>query len=217
MLTRNFLQVMLALFVGLTATAQSPTQRIFFVSSDPAQPIQYNKMREIDGKCKVLVKEWFQPEQKYAVKTHGFQTYLALQQSAFIGDAFGQMDTLRSPMGGSVASVAYDKKTNRLFYFPMYASELRFMDLSHPEPHFTYLDNQSLNLLKHRTDVANQISRMTIGADGFGYALTNDGEHLIRFTTEGQPTIIDLGVISDKPGNGIFVRSSCTSWGGDMV
>jgi hypothetical protein len=217
MLTRNFLQIVLGVFVGLTAAAQSPSQRIFFVSSDPAQPIQYNKMREIDGKCKVLVKDWYQPEQKYAVKTHGFQTYLALQQSAFIGDAFGQMDTLRSPMGGSVASVAYDKKTNRLFYFPMYASELRYMDLSQPEPHFTYLDNQSLNLLKHRTDVANQISRMTIGADGFGYALTNDGEHLIRFSTEGQPTITDLGVITDKPGNGIFVRSSCTSWGGDMV
>ena len=89
MLTRNFLQIVLGVFVGLTAAAQSPSQRIFFVSSDPAQPIQYNKMREIDGKCKVLVKDWYQPEQKYAVKTHGFQTYLALQQSAFIGDAFG--------------------------------------------------------------------------------------------------------------------------------
>jgi len=216
MTTGKFLLTVLSAFTALAVSAQSPSQRIFFVSSDPAQPIQYNQMREIDGKCKVLVKDLFQPGQKYAVKTHGFQTYLALQQSAFV-EANGQMDTLRSPMGGSVASVAYDKKSNRLFYFPMYASELRFMDLSQPEAHFTYLDNQSLNLLKNRTDVANQISRMTIGADGFGYALTNDGEHLIRFTTEGQPTITDLGVITDKPGNGIFVRSSCTSWGGDMV
>lgn len=217
MVTRNLIAVLLCCSLSWAASAQNASKRIFLISSDPSRPINYTNLREIDGNCKVLVKEVFDPQKKYAVRTHGFQTYLALQQSAFINDASGQMDTLKSPMGGSVASVAYDQKTNRLFYFPMYSSELRFMDLNQPEPHFTYLDNQSLNLLRNRTDVANQVSRMTMGADGFGYALTNDGEHLIRFTTEGQPTIIDLGVLTDKPGNGIFVRSSCTSWGGDMV
>lgn len=210
---------LLFLFIclGITSYAQQNSKRIFVISSDPTRPIQYTNLRELDGNCKVLVKEVFEPGRKYAVKTHGFQTYLALQQSAFINDANGQLDTLKSPMGGSVASMAYDQKTNRIFYFPMYSSELRYMELNEAEPHFTYLDNQSLNLLRNRTDVANQISRMTMGADGFGYALTNDGEHLIRFSTEGQPTILDLGELSDKPGNGIFVRSSCTSWGGDMV
>lgn len=217
MVTRNLIAVLLCCSLSWAASAQNASKRIFLISSDPSRPINYTNLREIDGNCKVLVKEVFDPQKKYAVRTHGFQTYLALQQSAFINDASGQMDTLKSPMGGSVASVAFDQKTNRLFYFPMYSSELRFMDLNQPEPHFTYLDNQSLNLLRNRTDVANQVSRMTMGADGFGYALTNDGEHLIRFTTEGQPTIIDLGVLTDKPGNGIFVRSSCTSWGGDMV
>jgi hypothetical protein len=217
MVTRNLIASLLCCALSWAASAQTASKRIFLISSDPTRPINYTNLREIDGNCKVLVKEVFDPQKKYAVRTHGFQTYLALQQSAFINDASGQMDTLKSPMGGSVASMAYDQKTNRLFYFPMYSSELRFMDLNQPEPHFTYLDNQPLNLLRNRTDVANQISRMTMGADGFGYALTNDGEHLIRFTTEGQPTILDLGVLSDKPGNGIFVRSSCTSWGGDMV
>jgi hypothetical protein len=217
MVTRNLIATLLCCTLSWAASAQTASKRIFLISSDPTRPINYTNLREIDGNCKVLVKEVFDPQKKYAVRTHGFQTYLALQQSAFINDASGQMDTLKSPMGGSVASMAYDQKTNRLFYFPMYSSELRFMDLNQPEPHFTYLDNQPLNLLRNRTDVANQISRMTMGADGFGYALTNDGEHLIRFTTEGQPTILDLGVLSDKPGNGIFVRSSCTSWGGDMV
>lgn len=211
----SLLSVLICLVVS--SFAQQNAKRIFVIASDPTRPIQYTNLRELDGTCKVLVKEVFEPGRKYAVKTHGFQTYLALQQSAFINDASGQLDTLKSPMGGSVASMAYDQKTNRIFYFPMYSSELRYMDLNETEPHFTYLDNQSLNLLRNRTDVANQISRMTMGADGFGYALTNDGEHLIRFSTEGQPTILDLGVLSDKPGNGIFVRSSCTSWGGDMV
>ena len=217
MVTRNLLAALLCCTLSWAATAQTASKRIFLISSDPTRPINYTNLREIDGNCKVLVKEVFDPQKKYAVRTHGFQTYLALQQSAFINDVSGQLDTLKSPMGGSVASMAYDQKTNRLFYFPMYASELRFMDLNQPDPHFTYFDNRSLNLLKSRTDVANQVSRMAMGADGFGYALTNDGEHLIRFTTDDQPTILDLGVLSDKPGNGIFVRSSCTSWGGDMV
>jgi len=217
MLTRNLLAALFCSTLSWAATAQTASKRIFLISSDPTRPINYTNLREIDGNCKVLVKEVFDPQKKYAVRTHGFQTYLALQQSAFINDVSGQLDTLKSPMGGSVASMAYDQKSNRLFYFPMYASELRFMDLNQPEPHFTYFDNRSLNLLKSRTDVANQVSRMAMGADGFGYALTNDGEHLIRFTTDDQPTILDLGVLSDKPGNGIFVRSSCTSWGGDMV
>jgi hypothetical protein len=217
MLTRNLLAALFCSTLSWAATAQTASKRIFLISSDSTRPINYTNLREIDGNCKVLVKEVFDPQKKYAVRTHGFQTYLALQQSAFINDVSGQLDTLKSPMGGSVASMAYDQKSNRLFYFPMYASELRFMDLNQPEPHFTYFDNRSLNLLKSRTDVANQVSRMAMGADGFGYALTNDGEHLIRFTTDDQPTILDLGVLSDKPGNGIFVRSSCTSWGGDMV
>ncbi len=64
MTTGKFLLTVLVAIAGLAVAAQSPSQRIFFVSSDPAQPISYNKMREIDGKCKVLVKDWFQPDQK---------------------------------------------------------------------------------------------------------------------------------------------------------
>jgi len=72
-------------------------------------------------------------------------------------------------------------------------------------------------LMHHKDDVANQITRMTIGKDGFGYALSNDGEHLIKFTTQGTPVIQDLGVLIDNPSNQVLVRSSCTSWGGDIV
>jgi hypothetical protein len=116
-----------------------------------------------------------------------------------------------------VASLAFDAKNNRLFYIPLETSELRYMDLKESNPSFTCLSNQSLNLLHGKNDVANQVTRMAIGADGFGYALSNDGEHLIKFTTSGTPVIQDMGVLIDNPKNSIFVRSSCTSWGGDMV
>ena len=126
-------------------------------------------------------------------------------------------DQLKTPTGGSIAASAYDAKTNRLFYIPLQLSELRYMDLKESSPCFTYLEGQSINLLHNKDDVANQITRMTIGSDGTGYALSNDGEHLIKFTTSGTPVIQDLGVLVDNPKNSVMVRSSCTSWGGDIV
>jgi hypothetical protein len=54
--------------------------------------------------------------------------------------------------------------------------------------------------------------------DGFGYALTNDGNHLIRFSTGSKPAITDLGNLIDASENGQqSVHSQCSSWGGDLV
>jgi hypothetical protein len=59
---------------------------------------------------------------------------------------------------------------------------------------------------------------MTIGADGNGYALTNDGNHLIRFTTGSKTIISDLGNLVDaESNNGISVHNKCSSWGGDII
>ncbi|MFM8805784.1 MAG: T9SS type A sorting domain-containing protein, partial [Sphingomonadales bacterium] len=180
------------------AMAQSSSRGLFVMSSDPATPIQYANLREVDATGRSLVKDIFDMQRNYA----------ALGSTA---------DTLATPLGGSVAAMAFDQRSNRIFFFPQYSSELRFIDLDKKGPRFTSLHQQSLQLLRHRNDVANQITRMTIGADGYGYALTNDAEHLIRFSTTGAPTIIDLGVLTDDAANTVFVKSSCTSWGGDMV
>ncbi len=212
---KNFTTLLLSCLT-LTCFAQGGKQT-FLVSSDTTSPISYTRITAIDlhGGTKVI--DIYDPQQKYAVRTNGLRNYLPLQQNAFINSKTGGLDTLRSPTGGAIACMAFDAKTNRLFYIPQYLSELRYMDLNQKDPSFTYLDNQSLNLLHAPNDVANQVTRMTIGADGFGYALTNDGEHLIKFTTDGTPVIQDLGVLVDKPSNKVFVRSSCSSWGGDMV
>jgi hypothetical protein len=180
------------------AAAQSSSRGIFVMSSDPATPLQYANLREVDAAGRSLVKDIFDVQRNYAsLGTDG--------------------DTLKTPLGGAVASMAYDQRSNRIFYFPQYASELRYIDLDKKSPRFTALSQQSLNLLRNRNDIANQVTRMTIGSDGYGYALTNDAEHLIRFSTSGVPTIVDLGVLTDDASNSVFVKSSCTSWGGDMV
>ncbi len=193
---------------GKTKLNKQP-EKTFIISASTNAPLRYDRLATLglsDGKDK---EELYGPEKSCFERNNGYQSYQKRNNK--------EVDSLKMPMGGSIAGMAYDYKSNRLFYIPQQLSELRYMDLKESSPSFTYLGNQPLNLLHNPNDIANQVSRMTIGADGFGYALTNDGEHLIKFSTEGTPTIQDLGVLIDNPKNQVLVRSSCTSWGGDMV
>lgn len=192
------------------------SEKTFIISASPEAAFRYDRFSSLeiqsekDGKKGKDREELYRPGQDCAERNNSYQTYQKRKNKA-------DDDSLKMPVGGSVAGMAYDYKSNRIFYIPQQLSELRYMDLKESSPSFTYLGSQSLNLLHNPNDLANQVSRMAIGADGFGYALTNDGEHLIKFSTEGTPTIQDLGVLVDNPKNKVLVRSSCTSWGGDMV
>jgi hypothetical protein len=119
-----------------------------------------------------------------------------------------------------VAAAAYDKQHNKLFFTPMRIGELRWVDLSArgSDQKFYTEKNTLLNTL-NLMDEANHITRMDIAADGNGYAITNDGNHLIRFTTGKKTVITDLGnlIDADANKNGISIHNRCTSWGGDMV
>ncbi|MEO6814950.1 MAG: T9SS type A sorting domain-containing protein [Ginsengibacter sp.] len=117
------------------------------------------------------------------------------------------------------AAIAYDKKHDKLFFASMHTGSLIWMDLGagNESPVFymvqkTLVDNHDFN------DEAFNITRMTIGSDGNGYALTNDGNHLIRFSTGRKTIITDLGNLIDAESNkGISVHNKCSSWGGDIV
>ena len=189
---------------------QQVSKKTYLISSPGNLPFKYNQFSILDIQSGKSIDEIYSPKTNCDSRGNEYQPYKAHKEDK-------EEDSLQTPSGGSIASMAYDYKSNRLFYVPLQLSELRYLDLKESKPSFTYLRNQSLNLLHNKEDVANQISRMTIGMDGFGYALTNDGEHLIKFNTQGNPTIQDLGVLIDNPKNQVLVRSSCTSWGGDMV
>lgn len=123
------------------------------------------------------------------------------------------------PTATMVAAAAYDRKHDKLFFTPMLLGELRWLDLSSnsERPKFYSLQNSLLNFGNIK-DEANNITRMTIGADGNGYALTNDGNHLIRFTTGKKVIITDLGALIDASSNNhISIHNKCSCWGGDMV
>ena len=131
--------------------------------------------------------------------------------------ALGTNDANSLPTQSMVAAAAYDKRHNKLFFTPMRIGELRWLDLSANDAKFYTLQNQLLNK-GNLNDEANQITRMVIAADGNGYAITNDANHLIRFTTGKRTVITDLGSLTDaKTNNAVSIHNKCTSWGGDMV
>jgi hypothetical protein len=207
---KSFTTAILCL-LSSAAFSQQFSKKTFIITANSSAPVLYNRFTAVDMNSGKATDNLFDPStKKYNSRNNGYNAYQPCERR-------DDDDVSKSPLGGSVASLAFDAKNNRLFYIPLETSELRYMDLKESNPSFTCLSNQSLNLLHGKNDVANQVTRMAIGSDGFGYALSNDGEHLVKFTTSGTPVIQDLGVLIDNPKNQVFVRSSCTSWGGDMV
>jgi hypothetical protein len=121
------------------------------------------------------------------------------------------------PFATTSAALAYDRKNNRLWYTPMGIAQLRYIDLKAKTPKIYYFEDETFGVVKGSGDVASQITRMVIAADGNGYALTNDGNHLLRFTTKKKPEITDLGPLTDDLTNGRYSVHSHGSYGGDMI
>jgi hypothetical protein len=123
-----------------------------------------------------------------------------------------------NPTATTAAAAAFDELHQRFFFIPLRIAELRWADLRSPaSPQFYTLSSPILGQLD-MNNAANHITRMVIGADQYGYAITNDGNHFYRFTTGKKPGLTDMGGLSDAPGNGpVSVHDQNSSWGGDLV
>lgn len=121
------------------------------------------------------------------------------------------------PFATNSAALAYDKKNDRLYYTPMGIAQLRYIDLKSKTPRVYYFEDEAFGVVKSRGDVAGQITRMVIAADGNGYALSNDGNHLIQFSLKKKPVITDLGPLTDDLTNGRYSVHSSASYGGDII
>ena len=127
-------------------------------------------------------------------------------------------DNKNLPFSTFSAACAYDKKHNRLYYTPMGINQLRYIDLNGKDPRIFYFDGEAFGTVTSLQDEANHVTRMTIGSDGNGYALSNDANHLLQFTTNKKPVITDLGNLVDGQKNGtVSVHNKCSSWGGDLI
>lgn len=138
------------------------------------------------------------------------------QLTAPMQDArFGNL--ANAAFGTGVAAAAYDKKHNRLYYTPMFIDQLRYIDLKTMSVYV--VTGKDFSGQKQKSaDQSNIITRMVIAEDGNGYALTNDGMHLVQFSTGKNLTINDLGTVADAAENKtVSVHNSCSSFGGDMI
>ncbi len=121
------------------------------------------------------------------------------------------------PFATKSAACAYDKKHDRLYYTPMGINELRYIDLKTKSASVNYFQDEPFGALKGRHDINNQVTRMVIASDGNGYALTNNGDHLVKFTTRKKAEITDLGSLTDDAANGKYSVHSNRAHGGDMI
>lgn len=124
---------------------------------------------------------------------------------------------LQMPFSTGVAAAAYDKRHNRLYFTPMFADQLRYVDLKTMQVY--HVTGQPFTGAGDmHNDEAKIITRMVIAPDGNGYAVNNDGTSFIRFTTGKKPAVTQLGSLVDDPANnGISVHNRCSSFGGDMI
>jgi hypothetical protein len=125
-----------------------------------------------------------------------------------------------NPTGLGVAACALDLRHNRLYFATMHFSDIRFLDLSKPDANFTTVKRNVIAAPSKDGYLPeeNHITRMVIAADGYGYALSNDANHLVRFSTGKNSEVSDLGNLVDAESNkGVSIHNKCTSWGGDMV
>jgi hypothetical protein len=124
---------------------------------------------------------------------------------------------LVAPVNSGVAALAYDRKSNRLFYVPINNDQLRYIDLATMAT-FPVEDGSFSKAGHYVFQTSSPITRLVIAPDDYGYTVTTDGNHLIRFTTNGTPVLKDLGYLVDDPHNNeMSISSTCANAGGDLV
>ena len=183
----------------------------FAITSDVKGTFAWNTIREIDLTSGETLRTF------YDKKLHNNFEIVNNQNARLTVNADNRSQLRLMPMAEGVAASAYDEKHNRLYYTTMRGTELRYFDLNSAAGKIVYNQAQPL-FAGNRFDEANVITRMAIGSDGNGYALTNDSKNLIKFTTDEKPLFTNMGELIDGKKNGaLSIHNLCSSWGGDMV
>lgn len=203
-------------FILASLASNAQTNRAYAITGDGNNDFAWMNIREVDLGSGQVTKSVFIRNKSNFILTD-LLTKKSIEETA---TSKGNVRSTRDyPTGTMVAAAAFDKNSNRLYFIPMRLGELRWVDLSSKSENAQFYTIQS-DVLKQAdyNDESRNVTRMVIAADGNGYAITNDGNHLVRFTTGKTPVINDLGNLVDAESNkGISVHNKCTSWGGDMI
>ena len=188
----------------------------YAITGDGNKDFMWMNIRQIDLSTGKVTKTIFQ-RSKTNFSMLNVDSKKSVDQTAFVdGNIYNPS---QYPTSTFVAAAAYDRRSDKLFFIPMRMGELRWMDanIKNDAPQF-YSVSIPGYIPSIGSEEANNITRMVLASDGNGYAVTNDGSHLYKFTTGKKPLITDLGGLIDAEENkGLSVHNKCSSWGGDMV
>lgn len=184
----------------------------YAITDATGQGSGWNALRKLDlqtGRYSEILLNGTNPQ--FTVFDAASKKQLTQQADAKWGHLF------HSPFTTGVAAAAYDRKNNRLYFTPMFVDQLRYIDLKTMKVY--YVTNQAFTKLGNmHNDEGKIVTRMVIAPDGYGYAITNDANTVIRFTTGKKLKIEQLGALVDDPANGAMsIHNRCTSFGGDMI
>ena len=207
----KFLHLITLSTLVCSSTLHAQSNKGFAITSDVKGTFAWNTIREIDLTTGETLRTF------YDKKLHNNFEIVNNLNARLTVNADNRSQLRQMPMAEGVAASAYDEKHNRLYYTTMRGTELRYFDLNSATGKIVYNQAQPL-FAGNRFDEANVITRMAIGADGNGYALTNDSKNLIKFTTDEKPSFTNMGELIDGKKNGtLSIHNLCSSWGGDMV
>jgi hypothetical protein len=201
---------------SLFAQAQQ-NRTTYAITGDGNQDFVWMNIRQVDINTGEVVKTLFE-RSKTSFVIKDVNNNVARNQTSFANENI--FTNTAYPTGGLVAAAAYDQRTNKLFFVPMKNNELRWLDLNSTESTPTFYTKPFVNAGRTTDpyDEAANVTRMVIGADGIGYAMSNDGNHFYSFTTGRRTEVKDLGNIIDADANSaVSIHNKCTSWGGDLI
>ncbi len=196
-----------ALFAAHVAVDAQDARKAYAVTGKKDNPFQWVDIKQVDIATGKIDRTLFES---------GSTTFAMKAQDKSV--SVNEHENMPTSLG--VAACALDVRTNRLFFAPMHFSDIRYLDLNKSNPEFTVIRRGIIDLPRGTAyqPEENHFTRMAIASDGYGYAITNDSRHFIRFTTERKPVVEDLGTLVDAPANkDISIHNKCTSWGGDML
>jgi hypothetical protein len=205
----NFKIFLSATFISASFLANAQDARTFAITGDGTGDYLWRNIREVNLTAGTLVKDLMTTSTRVKAMDGISKKELSFNDAA------------RSGQQELVAASAFDKIHNKLFFSTMQTGQLRWIDLSETgttELKVYRFQEKNFSATKEMADEALNITRMCIGADGNGYAISNDANHFYKFTTGRKVVITDLGNIVDADANNaISIHNKCTSWGGDMV
>ncbi len=193
---------LLLLCAGMTAHAQHD---IFALTGTPGNQINFNDFRSMDSKTLRTGEVFLNAE---STATEVFSQTL----NGKFSENKSSVHRAQSPM---IAALAYDASEKDLIYFPMFSSNMYVLNTRSKK--ITLVENTMMK--SSACDIGSHITRMTLGADGNIYAMTNSGSNLYKISKiNNRYTVSDLGPIKDtSPKAEVSLHQMNSGYGGDMI